>query len=186
MMKTWKLFAAVPVLAAAAFGGWWGNHLSHTQSSVLGGLRIVSTDAQTTAGSITAQQALTIVEAKLAAMEPSVDWSLSLQGVYVQEFPQLTQVIDNVTGVVRYQRSTAIDAWVVEIQAPAALASGLGVVSNNTSGAVCGHSVGTGVCDPPGTLLNAQVQTGERTPGAICPIPGGVCQSPLAKPLTTP
>jgi hypothetical protein len=149
----WKLAAALMTVTVGVIGGWWGTHFSHTHTAVFGGLRIIEGDAQTVSGSITEQQALSIVEAKLASLDPNVDWKVDLGVASAAEFPQLTQVVD-AKGVVRYRRNAPIDAWVVQVTVNGA--RGLGVVSNNVAGTV---SCGAGVCDPPGTLLNAQVQT---------------------------
>ena len=157
----WKLAAVVPVLATAAFGGWWGTHLSHTHASAFAGFQIISGDAQTTSGSISRDQAVAIVVNKLSEMDPNVNWNLDVPSASAQEFAQLTQIADAI-GTIRYQRTAAIDAWVVQIHENGSgglPASAIGIVSNNVGGALCGKVGGTGVCDPPGTLLNVQIQT---------------------------
>jgi hypothetical protein len=175
--KFWKPAAAVAVIFAGGVGSWWGTHLTGESTAVLGGLRIVSAGAQTTTpGPITAAQAVQIVVGKLSQLDPGIDWNADMQVADVQEFPQLTQAVDNGTGLVRYHRSSPIDAWVVVIPVAAAQANGLGIVSNNVSGARCNDTLGTGVCDPPGTLLNAQVQTGPT--GSVFP----TCTAPASNP----
>jgi len=145
-----------PVLLAAGAGGWWGTHLGHGHTTVFAGLRVVTADAQTVPSPITAQDALTIVENKLTEMEPTIPWGITVPSANVQEF-FLTQVADNSTGTVLYQRATAIRAWVVRLSASGGKVTALGIVSDNTlAGTQCGR---TGVCDPPGTILSVQYQT---------------------------
>jgi hypothetical protein len=125
---------------------------------------------------VTRAQALTIVINKLAQMQPRIAWSSPdvTTPAVVEEVANLTQVYDAVRGRLLYQRSDALDAWVVEIHLGDG-AWGFGLVSN-TRDVLC-TSAGV-TCNPPGVLLAAQAYAPPRpnpSPAPTCVPALGTC-----------
>jgi hypothetical protein len=155
-MKTRNVVIALATVAVSvAFGVSRGS--AGPASFQLGAIRVTAASAAgtSTAGPITAQQALAIVTAKLTKLEPGVNWtspSSTAATPSVQLVSGLTSIRSVSSGHVLYTRTLPIDAWVVEI--PISQGYGFGVVSasTRTTPLLCR---GDG-CDPPGTPLDVQ------------------------------
>ncbi|HXA28789.1 MAG TPA: hypothetical protein VN193_08575 [Candidatus Angelobacter sp.] len=178
-MSTRKMVASGVVAALAlGVGLWRANSGAGTHSVLVGSLRVVTADAQTTGSVITEQQALSTILSKITQMEPGVAWptsaapqtapGISLPGGWsMEEVSGVTQVYDNVTGKLLYRRTWPISAWVAQYHS--ALGTyGFGMVSDGANLPTCFNER---TCEPPGQLLVAQafVEPGGLTPQCTAP-----------------
>jgi hypothetical protein len=157
MKNHMRQFAAALVVSVLAIsvGLWRANSGGGDSFIAVGPLRVVSAKADTTsAGSVTSQQALSLVIAKLTELSPTVDWSSpTLAPTWtVVQVSNLQQVTDSTTGRVLYTRPWPLTAWVVEVRMNGSYGFGLVSDSPNLPWA-CTARTG---CEPPGQLMAAQ------------------------------
>lgn len=182
-----KIIASAAVAALAlGIGLWRANSGGGSHSVLVGSLRVVTADAQTTGASVTAEQALGEIVAKITQMEPRVAWPTSAQTETgpglpqiccwsVQQISGVTQVYDTATGRLVYQRSWPISAWVAQYHASDG-SYGFGMVSDGANLPTCTNER---TCEPPGQLLavqafynpplGARVPATPKCPTNLCP-----------------
>lgn len=147
------------VVLALGLGYWRANSGAAGGHSVLvGSLRIVTADAQTTLATVTEQQALSEILNKITQMEPAVAWPTSVKtdagvaGWDIAQVSGVTQVYDDTTGKPLYQRTWPINAWVAQYHSTTG-SYGWGMVSDGANLPTCTNER---TCEPPGQLLAVQ------------------------------
>lgn len=162
-----RLVLALVVTGLAFGGGLWRANSEGGGSTLVGTLRVISVQADSTPpGPVSAQQALAIITAKLTELEPNVAWTASTPRWTVNLISGMTQVTDAVDGHVLYQRPWPIDAWVAQIHMGTNV--GFGIVADSLNTPLNCKQAG---CDPAGTLLGAQTFTGLGVAAPTCSAP---------------